>query len=445
MQKIIFIWLALLTFTFGEGFYFDDNETFNSKIYIETLGNPANPAVILVHGLGDEASTIWDETKDVLKNDYFVVVFDLPGFRNSELSSNVYSPENYAKLINTIAKRFVNKPFHLVGHSMGGAISLKYASMYKDTLASLVLIDAAGILHRATYGKFLAVNGIEHLFEADSLFGNLMQTPRINNFINNITNKLDNSRLFNADKVLSSPNLRKSVLNDNPMTIAALALVQTNFSNLLEDIDTNTLIIWGEDDTIAPLETGFVLNRRLQKSHLEIIQKAGHVPMLTHYDEYIKMLVNHLNVKSDYRKEYLIDKKKSYVTYYIGNKQILTGYIKKITIENATNIIIKDAYIDNITIKNSQIEIHHSEISAMNPLRIENSTVFITSSDIHSNIKSFNSTLNIAGTDLYALETNKLFKNSLNTTLIYSLSKINDNNIHGRFFIDKFGIFKKDE
>lgn len=437
MQKIIFIWLILLTFTFGEGFYFDDNETFNSKIYIETLGNPANPAVILVHGLGDEASTIWDDTKEVLKNDYFVVVFDLPGFRNSELSSNVYSPENYAKLINTIAKRFVNKPFHLVGHSMGGAISLKYASMYKDTLASLVLIDAAGILHRATYGKFLAVNGIEHFFEADSLFGNLMQTPRINNFINNITNKLDNSRLFNADKVLSSPNLRKNVLNDNPMTIAALALVQTNFSNLLEDIDTNTLIIWGENDAIAPIQTGYVLNRLLQNSTMKIIADSAHVPMLSHKEIFYGHLKEHLANSAIYVKtKARVDTPAYNIKIANSKKEVITGHIKKAVIKNSNNILIKDAIIDDIEIINSNVEILNSIYSGEGKFSSLKSTLYIVASDLFNKIDSDYSTLNIAGSSI-----NTNFKHFIQTksssVVIYSLSRINNVSIHDKFTIMK--------
>lgn len=437
MKKIIFIWLILLTFSLGDGFYFDDNETFNSKVYIETLGNPVNPAVILVHGLGDEASTIWDETKEVLKNDYFVVVFDLPGFRNSELSSNVYSPENYAKLINTIAKRFVNKPFHLVGHSMGGAISLKYASMYKDTLASLVLIDAAGILHRATYGKFLAVNGIEHLFEPDSLFGNLIQTPRINNFINNITNKLDNSRLFNADKVLNSPNLRKSVLNDNPMTIAALALVQTNFSNLLEDIDTNTLIIWGENDAIAPIQTGYVLNRLLQNSTMKIITDSAHVPMLSHKEIFYGHLKEHLANSEIYVKtKARVDTPAYNIKIANSKKEVITGHIKKAVIKNSNNILIKDAIIDDIEIINSNVEILNSTYSGEGKFSSLKSTLYIVASDLFNKIDADYSTLNIAGSTV-----NTDFKHFIHTksssVVIYSLSRINNVCIHDKFTIMK--------
>lgn len=132
---------------------------------MQTIGNPENPAIVLVHGLGDEASTIWESSIELLKNDYFVVTFDLPGFGQSSKANELYSPLNYAKFIRYVAQTYVKKPFHLVGHSMGGAIALKYTSMYPSDVASLVLVDAAGILHRSEYNNFLVQSGVNTFFD----------------------------------------------------------------------------------------------------------------------------------------------------------------------------------------------------------------------------------------------------------------------------------------
>ena len=118
---------------------------------MQTAGNPKNPAVVLVHGLGDEASTIWQSTIALLKNEYYVITFDLPGFGKSSKENKLYSPQNYAKFIHYVTQTYVKKPFHLIGHSMGGAIALKYTSMYSLDVQSLVLVDAADILHKSAY------------------------------------------------------------------------------------------------------------------------------------------------------------------------------------------------------------------------------------------------------------------------------------------------------
>ena len=53
---------------------------FNEYVYVKTQGNPQKETIVFVHGLGNEASAIWDETIAQLKEDYFILSFDLSGF-----------------------------------------------------------------------------------------------------------------------------------------------------------------------------------------------------------------------------------------------------------------------------------------------------------------------------------------------------------------------------
>ena len=128
---------------------------FWASVYLSTEGDPSKEAVVLVHGLGDEASSIWESTIDALKNDYYVVSFDLPGFGNSSKGNELYSPHNYARVVHFLTQTYVKKPFHLIGHSMGGAIALLYASEYPTDVKTLALVDAAGILHKFAVRKFM--------------------------------------------------------------------------------------------------------------------------------------------------------------------------------------------------------------------------------------------------------------------------------------------------
>lgn len=255
---------------------------FNASVYLQTQGNPENPAVVLVHGLGDEASSIWESTIELLKNDYFVVSFDLPGFGQSSKSNELYSPENYAKVIHSIAQTYVQKPFHLVGHSMGGAIVLKYTSLYPSDVASLVLVDAAGILHKFAYNKFLTHNGVNRFFDEQNGLIQGLQTQKLNNFIDKMTDKFDDKMRLDMDTVLASEELRSAILGGTPSTIAAVALVQENFNTIPSAIHARTTIIWGENDGIAPLETGYVLKKLMPNATLYVIPEAAHVPMLSH-------------------------------------------------------------------------------------------------------------------------------------------------------------------
>ena len=105
--------------------------------------------VVLVHGLGEGAARDWEHVIPALARRYHVLTFDLPGFGRSEKQNALYSPANYAAFVKWIMEARVNGPFTLVGHSMGGVIALRFASIYPRNLRHLILIDTPGILHRS--------------------------------------------------------------------------------------------------------------------------------------------------------------------------------------------------------------------------------------------------------------------------------------------------------
>ena len=53
----------------------------------------------------------------------------------------------------------------------------------------------------------------------------------------------------------------------------------------MNGIKCPTLIIWGEDDNIIPLEYGIKLHESIKNSRLEIIKSGGHVPHYTEWRE----------------------------------------------------------------------------------------------------------------------------------------------------------------
>jgi pimeloyl-ACP methyl ester carboxylesterase len=130
---------------------------FNEYVYVKTQGNPQKEIIVFVHGLGNEASTVWDETIEQLKEDYFILTFDLSGFGKSSKSKQAYTITNYSRLLFFLINQYCSKPFYLVGHSMGGAIALKFASDNSTQVKKLMIIDAAGILHQEAYSKSLIV------------------------------------------------------------------------------------------------------------------------------------------------------------------------------------------------------------------------------------------------------------------------------------------------
>lgn len=432
------IFLLMLVFLFGlhaEAFRgtFIPEPVFNASVYLTTVGNPDNPAVVLVHGLGDEASTIWESTIERLKNEYFVVTFDLPGFGQSTKSNELYSPLNYTKFIHFVAQTYVKKPFHLVGHSMGGAIALKYTSMYPSDVASLVLVDAAGILHRSEYNNFLVQSGVNTFFDEQNGLIQGLQTQRMNSFIDKMAEKIDRKMALDMGRVLASEDLRATILGGSPHSIAAVALVEENFNGIPQTVDTRTTIIWGENDGVAPVETGYVLHKLMPNASLKILPHTAHVPMLSNEEAFLNLLSAHLKNQEKSVRPMPLKAAQSYsVKIKDISDRVYTGKIESMSVVNSQKITIKDAVIDELIVLNSDVEIINSTLKSGKSVALmaQNAKVSIVASDVFGKIKLQNTKLHLLGVTMDVL--GKPIE-ALSTSMVYfSLCQINDKLIHGK-------------
>lgn len=413
--------IALISIQMYAEVHYIKEPTFNEVTYVETHGDPSNEAIIFVHGLGDEASKIWQDTAQALQNEYYVLLFDLPGFGRSDKSNKLYSPYNYAYFINYLAGHFIQKPFHLVGHSMGASISLKYASMFEN-IKSLMLIDAAGILNKIAYSQFLLKEKTQKV----------TQNNGIVDFVENLPSKLNEFLPLNLDSVLQYNASRKVLLRSNPSTIAATALVEEDFSLIPQRVNVNTLIMWGEEDKVAPLRTGYVLHKRIENSKLTTVKDTGHVPIKDASQIFLNALQEHLKnhayqkeemTFSSYAKKIVIDNK---------DKVTLTGHIEHLVIKNSTNIRIKDAKIDELYIEKSDVSIVNSQLNLEKTTQILESTLTITASDIQTiGIELLDSSLDLAGVDISSLNyTFKSLNQSRTQNILFSLCQLNENTLH---------------
>ena len=107
-----------------------------------TWGDPAAPAVHLVHGGGAHLHW-WDFIAPLLAEDYFVLAHDVGGMGDSDYRET-YSPELFVAEVMAVqedAGLRDRKPT-LVGHSMGGAISLRTGATHGERLSAVIMVDS---------------------------------------------------------------------------------------------------------------------------------------------------------------------------------------------------------------------------------------------------------------------------------------------------------------
>lgn len=118
-----------------------------STVFYNTAGQGAN--VVFIHGFGED-SDIWKYQVKYLKHNYRLIVPDLPGSGKSELltveqEQPFTTLEAYANILAKILGREKISVCTMIGHSMGGYVSLAFAQHYPDKL------NALGLLHSTAF------------------------------------------------------------------------------------------------------------------------------------------------------------------------------------------------------------------------------------------------------------------------------------------------------
>lgn len=97
--------------------------------------------MVLLHGFLEDG-TIWDRYVDHLSKKYFLIVLDLPGHGKSGVVAKTHSMELMAEAVYELLQLLKIDTVVLVGHSMGGYVSLAFAEMHPETLSGLVLLNS---------------------------------------------------------------------------------------------------------------------------------------------------------------------------------------------------------------------------------------------------------------------------------------------------------------
>ncbi|MEO0608092.1 MAG: alpha/beta hydrolase [Pseudomonadota bacterium] len=102
------------------------------------------PALLLVHG-GRDQKRSWDRVAGRLAKTYRVVAHDLRGHGQSDwVTDGDYGVMDHVYDLASLAEHLGLQRFTLIGHSLGGNITLRYAGLFPDRLEKLVAIEGLG-------------------------------------------------------------------------------------------------------------------------------------------------------------------------------------------------------------------------------------------------------------------------------------------------------------
>lgn len=239
-------------------------ENMNMAYYSKGRG----PAIVLVHGFCED-STIWNDFKtDLLEEKYRVVCIDLPGFGGSDTIENT-SISKMAELIGAVVDQLSLDQFILIGHSMGGYVSLAYAEKHPDRLLGLGMFhsQSAADSEEKKVGRQKGIDFIKahgHILYVKQLIPKLF------------ADRFAKSQSFLVDKLIykASKYQAKGIIN----ALEAM-MNRPDRSEVLEKFKKPVLFIIGKEDGAIPETNSLAQTHLPAQASIHLLDKVGHMGM----------------------------------------------------------------------------------------------------------------------------------------------------------------------
>lgn len=234
--------------------------------------------IIFVHGLAG-CWRNWLENLPHFGRRHRAIALDLPGFGESPMPSWPIDMPAYGRLIHDFCEKLgIDRVAALIGNSMGGFVATEAAIERPARFERLVLVSAAGISFAEARGR--RVDAAQRLIEAAAPFvagprrswvlrarGRQVAFGRVLRYPNRVRPELL------AEQI--APGLQSPGLGDS---IRAIGGYDTR--DRLPEIEIPTLVVWGLDDHVVPVEAAIGYHRLIPESRLEIFERTGHMPQL---------------------------------------------------------------------------------------------------------------------------------------------------------------------
>lgn len=236
-------------------------------------GDPSKPLLLLVHGFAGDKDN-WSMIAPYLTRDYHIIAPDLPGFGQNERNPQLaYDIAAQTARLKQFADALGLKRPHVAGNSMGGWIALRYAIDYPDALATLTLLDNAGVnganesdLQKQAANEDYNPLIIANLEDADRLVAMVVHKPVF------VPARL--KPVFYADALKYRDQL------DTIFWVIATEGRDHPLNDRLGEVKVPTLILWGRHDRLLDVSCVPVLEAGIADSRSHIFEHVGHVPMI---------------------------------------------------------------------------------------------------------------------------------------------------------------------
>jgi pimeloyl-ACP methyl ester carboxylesterase len=240
-------------------------------------GGTGEPLLVLHGELGVPG---WLRAYELLAEHFTVYVPSLPGFGQSARPDWIISVRDLAAWVTWFVRDLhLSQPLNVIGCSMGGWIAAEIATVNAALFKKMVLVGAAGLkpeggevwdyfVHAPREAFTQAFYDPERVPEYVQYYGKSW-TPEEEI-------QAESNREM-ASRLLWKPYMRSHTL-----------------PGLLRGIATPTLVVWGREDAIIPLNVCQLYQRAIPGATANIIESCGHMPEMEKPTEFVQVVLDFL-------------------------------------------------------------------------------------------------------------------------------------------------------
>lgn len=238
------------------------------------------PVVLLVHGFAASVD-YWMYNIEALAKNFRVIAVDMVGFGKSDKPKIKYSAEVLAEFIKNFLDVLKIKKVNFVGHSLGGAIGLKFAIDHPDYVEKLILVDSAGFGQDLPYGlKLLSLPFIGRFLmrcNKRQLYAKALRAYAYQK------KEITDEFIDNMFEIFNLPDTKRTILAMLRQHATCFGARLRSIKPILDNVDkikAPTLIIWGAEDRMLPFKHTKKALEKLPHAVLRVFPHCGHIPQI---------------------------------------------------------------------------------------------------------------------------------------------------------------------
>jgi pimeloyl-ACP methyl ester carboxylesterase len=269
---------------------------------VECYGREDAPPIVLTHGWGAN-STEWDYLKKELAGDFRLIVWDLPGLgRSTRPTNRDYSMENLARHLEAVLGLAGDRPAILLGHSIGGMITLTFCRLFPKALGARVRAIA---LVQTTYTNPVRttnmaglLTALEHPVIVPLLHLTIWLSPLV--WLSNWMSYLNGSAFLSTRSSGFAGTetweeldfVARFQLQAPPAVMARgmFGMLRYDATAALKAINVPALVLAGDRDSVCKPEASERMQRDIPGAQIAQLAPAKHMGLIEHHTHFAKIV-----------------------------------------------------------------------------------------------------------------------------------------------------------